>query len=187
MSLKHESVDIVGEVASAATVLGKLSGLIPMAPGLGAVLAGWRDITTAAWTPLLGLIGAGVHKDVVSGLTLSVFLAMIAINSAAARRRAPMVSATRPWDESRYNFWSLSIFSALVIIFLFGGESQPGEPPLTIWGSRALGKYGFAILVSAGYLLGEAIGGDAFRIRLIRISVLVALLTGVSLLLAWLT
>ncbi len=174
--LKREAVALVAMTGAAITVLAQLAHVMPMAPPVPDLLTQWQDLMHRLWRPPLELAGIGVHPHIVAALNAAFFMTMIGIGgriSAALSGRplGPLFS----WRFFEDQTWpSLILFAALCIVFLLGSDASPAENKIILLGSKELGRYAFAIVVSIGYFLGDYIGHREFHLRLFRLAVLVA-------------
>ena len=64
-------------------------------------------------------------------------------------------------------------------MFLFGNDSDPSAGTALTWfGSRELGGYAFALVVTAGYIAGDFIGHREFHLGLYRLALFVLVIVG---------
>jgi hypothetical protein len=179
--LKHESLALFALSGAALTVMAELGQAIPLAPQISTFLSRWQEFTRAFWRPPLELAGLTLHHDLVAALNVSVFMALLGIG---ARFSAyPSKAALAPINFSRFfddQTWpSLITFAALCLIFLIGHGANENDV-LILWGSKELGKYAFAFVVTAGYFAGDFIGHRAFHLRLYRLVAVVAILVAIN-------
>lgn len=166
---------------AALTVVAELGKSIPLAPQISDLLARWQEITRAVWRPPLELTGLTLHPDLVAAINVSVFMALLGVGArlSASLSTPPMepIAFGRFFDDQTWP--SLMTFAGLCLIFLIGQGANP-DNVLTVWGSREIGKYAFAITVTAGYFAGDFIGHRSFHLRLYRLVAVVAILVAVN-------
>ncbi|HXF55318.1 MAG TPA: hypothetical protein VNK52_14475 [Hyphomicrobiaceae bacterium] len=168
-------------LGAALTVLAQLGKSFELAPWLVGLLALWDEATRALWRPPLSLIGAPIHHDLIAAMTLAWFMAMIGVGARVSGRFSATPLAPIDWTRwlDGMSWPSLAVYAALCLIFLFGHGASAADP-LIIAGSATLGKYAFAVTVTAGYVAGDFIGHDEFHRRLLRLAALVAVLVAAS-------
>ena len=174
--LRGEMVTLTGIFGAAITILAQLSRVLPLTPWLAEPLAWWEAAIHYLWRPILELFGIELHPHLVGALNAAAFLTMIGIGVRISAKHhgtplAPLLTARWLDDMS----WpSLAVFAALCFVFLFGHDPEPsGSAPLMLFGSRNLGTYAFALVVTAGYIAGDFIGHHEFHHRLYRLAALV--------------
>lgn len=163
---------------AALSVLAELAKAMPLAPEIARIVTRWHEMTNALWRPPLDLIGIGLHQDIVAALNVSAFMTLLGIGARISANLggeplAPLRSG-RFFDDQTWP--SLIVFGALCFIFLLGSGSDLSHP-LTVMDSEEIGKYAFALLVTAGYFAGDFIGHRAFHLRLYRLAGIVAALS----------
>jgi hypothetical protein len=165
------------------TLLAELANTMPMAPPVARLLAYWRGLTEALWRPPFEFVGVTLHPNYAAALTIALFLITIGIGAriSAARSKHPMppIGQQRFWDTDFQTWPSLIAFAAVCLIILLGHSPGSGDRP-QILGSEKLGGWLFAIVGTAGYLLGEFIGGKDFHHRLIRAIAAVAAIAALN-------
>jgi hypothetical protein len=170
----RESIALVGMAGAALTVLSQLARVMPLSPPFLDVLGWWVTVTLDFWLALSGELGFYVHSHIQAAIALAVFLTMIGLGA----RIAAIISRTpleRRWEFLDGMTWrSAAILGMLGIVFLLGHDV---EGPVK--GGRAI-QYSFAILLTAGYALGNFLGQRGFHIRLYRLAVLLALLVALN-------
>lgn len=181
--LKRESVAVLALSGAALTVLAELAKAMPFAPPFSLVLMRWREFTNDLWRPPLDLAGIDVHQDIVAALSVSAFMVLLGIGARLSARLsgqplAPM-SLGRFFDDQTWP--SLIVFAALCLVFLLGHGDADRSDVLTFMGSEEAGKYGFAVLVTAGYFAGDFIGHRQFHLRLYRLAWIVAAISAANL------
>ncbi|MDQ8700532.1 hypothetical protein [Hyphomicrobium sp. LHD-15] len=179
--IKRESLALLALSGAALTVLAELGKTIPLAPQISDLLTKWQDMTRAIWRPPLELAGVTLHPDLVAALNVAAFMALLGAGArvSASFSTPPLapIAFDRFFDDQTWP--SLLVFAALCMTFLIGHGANP-DNVLTIWGSPEIGKYAFAIIVTAGYFAGDFIGHRAFHLRLYRLVALVAILVGAN-------
>lgn len=176
--LKRESVALLALSGAALTVLAQISALMPLAPALAHVLAGWQELTRGVWRPPFDLVGVALHPDLVAALTVSAFMALLGGGARLSARLGgeplePM-TAGRFFDDQTWP--SLIVFAALSLVFLMGTGSADSSDVLRVMGSEEVGKLAFAGIVTTGYFAGDFIGHRPFHLRLYRLAAIVAVL-----------
>jgi hypothetical protein len=172
--LVRESIALLGMAGAALTVLGQLARVMPLSPPFLDVLGWWVTVTLDFWLTLSAELGFYVHSHIQAALALAVFLAMIGLGAriSAIVTRTPL---ERRWEFLDGMTWSsFAIIGALVIIFLLGHDV---EGPID--GGRAI-QYTFAIIITAGFALGNFLGQRGFHSRLYRLAALLALLVALN-------
>lgn len=179
--IKRESLAVLALSGAALTVLAELGKTIPLAPQISDLLTKWQDLTRAIWRPPLELAGLTLHHDLVAALNVAAFMALLGAGArlSASLSTPPLapIAFDRFFDDQTWP--SLLVFAALCLTFLIGHGANP-DNVLTVWGSAEIGKYAFAIIVTAGYFAGDFIGHRAFHLRLYRLVALVAILVGAN-------
>jgi hypothetical protein len=179
--IKRESLALLAMSGAALTVMAELGKSMPLAPQFSDALARWQHLTEAVWRPPIELTGFTFHPDIIAALNVSAFMALLGAGARISARfsstpLAPM-SFGRFFDDQTWP--SLLIFAALCLVFLLGHGASP-DNALTLWGSPEIGKYAFAVTVTAGYFLGDFIGHRDFHVRLYRLVVLVLILVAAN-------
>jgi hypothetical protein len=181
--LRRETIAVLAISGTALTLLGELANVMPTAPRLARLLAQWRALTDSLWRPPLELASLDFHPDILAALTIAVFLVMLGIGSriSAALSDAPLapIDSRRFWDNDHQTWPSLLAFGAVCLIFLLSRTSAVDSRP-QIFGSEDAGAWAFALIGTAGYLLGEFIGDRAFHVRLIRLMLVLAVLVAAN-------
>jgi hypothetical protein len=186
--VRQELIATIGMLGAALTVLARLEHVLPLAGWLGWLAQVWTAWTQALWRPLFELVGINLHPDIAAGLTLSLFLGLIGVGAAIAqRRRLPGVGIAATWNQRGYDLAALLVFATLVLVFLFGRQTTSGTGKIIVLGSESLGRLAFASVTALGFVIGEAIGGTEFRLRLLRMAGLVAVLVALSAAARWLS
>jgi hypothetical protein len=179
--IKRESLALLALSGAALTVVAELGKTIPLAPQISDLLARWQEITRAVWRPPLELAGLTLHPDLIAAINVSVFMALLGVGArlSASLSTSPLAPMTfgRFFDDQTWP--SLMTFAGLCLIFLVGQGTDP-DNVLTLWGSREIGKYAFAIIVTAGYFAGDFIGHRSFHLRLYRLVAVVVILVAVN-------
>lgn len=180
--LKREAVALVALSGAALTVIGQLAQVMPTAPLFSDAIARWRDVTHDLWRPPLDALHVAAHPDIVAALSVALFMALLGIGARISARLAG--DSMAPIDSGRFfddQTWpSLIVFAALCFIFLVGDGDDGGAGPLSVMGSEEIGKYAFAIIVTAGYFAGDFIGHRAFHLRLYRLAAIVVAFAAVN-------
>ena len=181
--LKREAVALAALSGAALTVIGQLSQVMPTAPVFSDAIARWRDVTHNLWRPPLDALHVAAHPDIVAALSVALFMALLGLGARISARLsgAPLapITSSRFFDDQTWP--SLIVFAALCVIFLIGNDGNDSAVPLSILGSEEVGKYAFAIIVTAGYFAGDFIGHRAFHLRLYRLAAIVAAFAAVNL------
>lgn len=181
--LRREAVALLGVAGAVLTLLAELAHSMPMAPPVARLLAYWRGLTEALWRPPFELVGVPIHPNYAAALTIALFLITIGVGAriSAARTAHPLppISELRFWGTDDQTWPSLIAFAAVCLIILLGHSPGSGDRP-QIFGSEKLGGWVFAIVGTAGYLLGEFIGGKDFHRRLIRAIAAVAVIAALN-------
>jgi hypothetical protein len=180
--MRREAVAVLAMTAAALSLMAELVSFMPAAPVLAEFLAKWKSVTLVFWGLQLDMLGIDLHRDLIAALNVSSFLILIGIGARlsghmSARGPAP-IDRSRFFDDQTWP--SLIILGAVTFIFLLSTGKGGERIPIQIFGNETLGKYGFAILVTAGYFAGDFIGHKEFHIRLYRLAVLVLLLVAVN-------
>jgi hypothetical protein len=179
--LGNESLALFALSGAALTVMAQLGQAIPLAPQFSTLLSRWQEFTHAFWRPPLELTGLTLHHDLVAALNASLFMALLGIGarfsaSSSGKSLAP-ISGGRFFDDQTWP--SLITFAALCLIFLIGHGANENDV-LILWNSKELGKYAFALIVTAGYFAGDFIGHRAFHLRLYRLVAVVAIFVAIN-------
>ncbi|MCC7251757.1 hypothetical protein [Hyphomicrobium sp.] len=181
--LKRECIALFALSGAALTVLAQLANVMPVAPQLSLVLARWQELIYTLWRPPLDLVGIGVHPHIIAALNVSAFMALLGVGARISARLAgkPLepIRAGRFFDDQTWP--SMLVFAALCIIFLLDSGGLDEASALIVMGSKEIGKYAFAVLVTVGYFAGDFIGHREFHLRLYRLAVIVALLAAANL------
>lgn len=178
----RESVALLALSGAALTVLAQLATVMPVVPQLATGLAWWRELTQTFWRPPLDLAGVGLHHDMAAAFNVSAFMALLGLGARmsaqlAGKPLAP-VGFDRFFDDQTWP--SLIVFGALCIVFLLSHGASSTDA-LVVMGSKELGKYAFAVIVTLGYFAGDFIGHRQFHLRLYRLAVIVAVVAAVNL------
>jgi hypothetical protein len=172
--LFREAVALIGMAGAALTVFSQLTSVVPLSPPFVDVLGWWVTVTLDFWLALSGELGFYVHSHIQAAIALAVFLTMIGLGAriAAILSRTPL---ERRWEFLDGMTWpSAAILGVLGIVFLLGHDV---ERPVN--GGKAI-QYTFAIILTAGYALGNHLGQRGFHIRLYRLAALLALLVALN-------
>lgn len=160
---------------AAATVFSQLTHVIPASRLFTSLAAEWQRLTQALWKPPLELTGLPIHADLLAALNLALFMTLIGVGArVSARLTGKPLAKMSPRFFDDQTGPSLAIFAALCMVFLMGHDAQ--GPKLAVWESEELGKYSFALVVTAGYFAGDFIGHREFHVRLYRLAAFVLLL-----------
>jgi len=180
--LRRETVATLAMLGAALTVLAQLANSITVAPWLDWLLEQWEGASRAFWHPPLSLVGAPIHAHLVAALTIAWFLAMIGIGARISGHFSGNPLAPVVWTRwlDGMSWPSLIVFAAICVIFLIGHGASASAPRLVIWGSETIGKYAYALTVTAGYVAGDFVGHEEFHRRLLRLAALVIVLVAVS-------
>ncbi|MCH9765258.1 MAG: hypothetical protein K0U34_04610 [Alphaproteobacteria bacterium] len=173
--LRKELIALFGEIGATLTVLGQLASEIPMPDWLREFLLFWRQFLTAIWQPLFANFDWVQHPQLIAALSLAVFMCVLGIGARIAKgaSRRPLAPLEARFLEDM-SIFSLLVYAGLVYAFLIGSGPDPAaEPPITMFGSEIAGRYTFALLVTAGYALGDFFGHKSFHRRLMRLAVVV--------------
>lgn len=171
--VRNEAIATLGMLGAAMTIVAKLMKLMTPAPWLDRLVELWREWTTHWFGWTLSLVGLPIHSHLIVALSIALFVGMIGIG-AALSRAASGQRIKGAWDERSYTWPGLLVFAALVLVFFLGDD--PKEKVLLVRGSPELGRFTFAAIAASGFILGEAIGGNEFRRRLLRMAVLAAVI-----------
>jgi len=179
--LRRECIATLAMLGAAITVLEQLGRIMPLEPRLQMLVAWWEHATRGFWYLPIAWIGAPLHHDLVAALSLAVFMAMMGVGARVsghiAGKPLPPIVLARWLDGMSWP--SLIVFAALVLVFLLGHGASASDP-LMIWCSRTVGKYAFALTVTAGYVAGDYVGHDEFHRRLLRLAASVIVLAGAN-------
>lgn len=173
--IRGEIIAMAGVFGAAMTVLSQLSKVLPMAPFLATALAWWETDINVLWGPVLAPLGMELHPHLYGATSAAVFMGMIGIGARiSAKLQGAPVGSLKEFPLDDMSWPSLAIFAALCMTFLLGHDPAPNDTsPLIVMGSKTLGKYAFAIVVSIGYFAGEYLGRHEFHRRLYRLAALV--------------
>ena len=181
--LRREFVATLGIAGAALSLLAELAHVMPMALPLARLLAYWRWLTQSVWEIPLDHIGILIDPSVMAALTIAAFLVTIGIGArmAAARSGHPLLPLTHQgfWQTDHQTWPSLIAFGSVCLIILLGRDLGAPDQPQMVSSDRSVG-WMFAIIGTAGYLLGEFFGDQEFHRRLIRTIGAVAVVAAIN-------
>lgn len=124
-------------------------------------------------------LGFYPHSQLQAAIALAGFLALIGIGARVSAILSGTPLAPR-WSPFTGVTWpSLAIMGVFAIVLLLGPDPAPSSANYG-GGGRETVKYLFAIILAAGYALGDYIGQRGFHIRLYRLAILLVLLLGLN-------
>jgi hypothetical protein len=180
IGLLREGVALLGIAGAALTVLAQLAWVMPLSRPFMDVLGWWVTLSADFWIANYESLGFYPHSHLQAAIGLAVFLATMGLGARISGLLSG-ASFARRWGFLEGMTWpSLAIMGGLAIIFLLGYDQSPGT---TMDGDPDSGgtiKYVFAIILMAGYAVGDALGQRGFHNRLYRLAILLLLLIGLN-------
>lgn len=176
--LKREAIAVLGVAGAALTVLAQLAHAVTMAPLLDRALAAWRTLLGRALQPPFELAGLALHPHLMAAVAFSLFMIIVGVGARiAARLSGPPLTPFSRWGLLEGMTWpSLLVFAGLVYAFLVGHDPSPSAAAaLVVVGNEDAGQLAFAVIATAGYMAGDALGQRAFHARMVRLGAIVAL------------
>ncbi|MDX2309190.1 MAG: hypothetical protein NW216_13190 [Hyphomicrobium sp.] len=185
--LTREAIALTGVVGTSLTVLAQVAGAIPMVPAIADLLQFWRETTAIAIEPPFRLVGIEPHPHIAAALAYAVFVAMIGLGANVANRLSGGPPFDPHWQMLEGATWPSGIaFAAMLTAFIFGHDPTSESKALLIMGSEDAGKYAFALIATAGYIVGDALGQRVFHARLLRTAALTLAVIGINqVLMSW--
>lgn len=178
--LAREAIALVGMGGAALTVLAQLAWFVPMSAPFLDVLGTWMTYNSNFWLTNYDRLGFYPHSHLQAAIALAIFLTLIGLGARVSARLSG-----RPHDRNWGLFdgmtWpSLVIMSILGVVFLLGHDPDPSRATYDDAGGKETVKYLFAVILAAGYGLGDYLGQKGFHTRLYRLAVLIILLLGLN-------
>jgi hypothetical protein len=178
--LVREAIALLGMIGAALTVLVELAWYVRMSPPFMDVLGWWMTLNSDVWLSAYDRLHFYPHAHIQAAIALAVFLAMIGLGA----RVSALLSGTpleRRWSLFEGQTWpSLAIMGVLGVIFLLGHDPNASSSNYDGYGGKETVKYLFAIILAAGYGLGDFLGQRGFHTRLYRLAFLLILLLGLN-------
>jgi hypothetical protein len=174
--LVREAIALVGITGAALTVLAQLAWHVRMSPPFLDALGSWMTLNSNFWLSHYDDLGFYPNSQLQAAIALAVFLALIGIGARVSAILSGTPLAPRWLPFTGVTWPSLAIMGVLAIVLLLGPSSATYDGD----GGRESVNYLFAIILAAGYALGDYIGQRGFHIRLNRLAILLVLLLGLN-------